>query len=194
RLVSALRWAKARDTQVLLVRGGRGAFSNGVHLNVIQAAEVPGLEAWANIQAIDDVCQELLTARQLVVAGLSGNAGAGGVMLALAADLVFARGGVVLNPHYKTMGLYGSEYWTYSLPGAVGAEQARLLTEACLPLSAREAWRLGMIQDIGPHDPHDFGVWLRQAAGLALNDERFRQHRARKTGLDLEQMERCRQA
>lgn len=194
RLSEALRWAKAQDTSVLLVRGGRGSFSNGVHLNVIQAAPEPGLEAWANIQAIDDVCQELLTARQLVVAGLSGNAGAGGVMLALAADLVFARGGVVLNPHYKTMGLYGSEYWTYSLPRAVGAEQARLLTEACLPLSAREAWRLGMVQDIGPHDPHDFGVWLRQAAGLALNDERFRQHRARKTGLDLEQMERCRQA
>jgi putative two-component system hydrogenase maturation factor HypX/HoxX len=38
RLVEALRWAKARDTQVLLIRGGRGSFSNGVHLNVIQAA------------------------------------------------------------------------------------------------------------------------------------------------------------
>ncbi|WP_019102365.1 hydrogenase maturation protein [Chromobacterium haemolyticum] len=193
RLSEALRWAKAQDTSVLLVRGGRGSFSNGVHLNVIQAAPEPGLEAWANIQAIDDVCQEMLTARQLVVSGLTGNAGAGGVMLALAADLVFARGGVVLNPHYKTMGLYGSEYWTYSLPRAVGEEQARLLTDACLPLSAREAWRLGMVHDIGPHDPHDFGVWLRQAAGLALNDDRFRPQRARKAELDLERMERCRQ-
>lgn len=193
RLSEALRWAKAQDTSVLLVRGGRGSFSNGVHLNVIQAAPEPGLEAWANIQAIDDVCQEMLTARQLVVSGLTGNAGAGGVMLALAADLVFARGGVVLNPHYKTMGLYGSEYWTYSLPRAVGEEQARLLTDACLPLSAREAWRLGMVHDIGPHDPHDFGAWLRQAAGLALNDDRFRPQRARKAELDLERMERCRQ-
>ncbi|PTU72237.1 hydrogenase maturation protein [Chromobacterium haemolyticum] len=193
RLSEALRWAKAQDTSVLLVRGGRGSFSNGVHLNVIQAAPEPGLEAWANIQAIDDVCQEMLTARQLVVSGLTGNAGAGGVMLALAADLVFARGGVVLNPHYKTMGLYGSEYWTYSLPRAVGEEQARLLTDACLPLSAREAWRLGMVHDIGPHDPHDFGVWLRQAAGLALNNDRFRPQRARKAELDLERMERCRQ-
>ncbi|MFP3548900.1 enoyl-CoA hydratase-related protein, partial [Rhizobium sp. SIMBA_035] len=79
-------------------RGGRGAFSNGVHLNVIQAAEVPGLEAWANIQAIDDVCLELLTARQLVVSGLTGNAGAGGLMLALAADVVLARADTVYNP------------------------------------------------------------------------------------------------
>lgn len=116
RLVTALRWAKTRDTQVLLIKGGRGSFSNGVHLNVIQAAEAPGLEAWANIQAIDDVCEEMLSARQLVVSGLTGSAGAGGVMLALAADIVFARADIVLNPHYKTMGLYGSEYWTYSLP------------------------------------------------------------------------------
>jgi putative two-component system protein, hydrogenase maturation factor HypX/HoxX len=33
-------------------------------------------------------------------------------MMALAADRVYARDGVVLNPHYKGMGLYGSEYWT----------------------------------------------------------------------------------
>jgi hypothetical protein len=36
-----------------------------------------------------------------VIAGLRGNAGAGGAMLALAADRVYARQGVVLNPHYK---------------------------------------------------------------------------------------------
>ena len=48
---------------------------------------------------------------------MQGNAGAGGVFLALAADQVWARHGVVLNPHYKNMGnLYGSEYWTYLLP------------------------------------------------------------------------------
>ncbi|PNB76549.1 formyl transferase, partial [Pseudomonas sp. FW305-BF6] len=87
--------------------------------------------------------QELLSARQLVVSGLSGNAGAGGVMLALAADIVFARSDIVLNPHYKTMGLYGSEYWTYSLPRAVGPAMAEKLTEDCLPISALQALQLG---------------------------------------------------
>ena len=37
----------------------------------------------------------------VVVAAICGNAGAGGAILALAADRVFARDGVVLNPHYK---------------------------------------------------------------------------------------------
>ncbi|AIG01542.1 formyl transferase domain/enoyl-CoA hydratase/isomerase family protein [Pseudomonas fluorescens] len=192
RLVAALRWAKARDTQVLLIRGGRGSFSNGVHLNVIQAAPVPGLEAWANIQAIDDVCQELLTARQLVISGVTGSAGAGGVMLALAADLVFARAGVVLNPHYKTMGLYGSEYWTYSLPRAVGSAIAHKLIEECLPISVFQARQWGMVQDIGPRCPHAFGSWLLQQASSALTDEKYARQRARKTNLSLEQIERCR--
>ncbi len=193
RLVAALRWAKARATQVLLIKGGRGSFSNGVHLNVIQAAKVPGLEAWANIQAIDDVCRELLTARQLVISGLTGSAGAGGVMLALAADIVLAREGVVLNPHYKTMGLYGSEYWTYSLPRAVGSEIAHKLTEECLPISAVQALQYGMVQDIGPRCLHAFDLWLSQQAQSALTDEKYLYARPRKATLDSQQVERCRE-
>ncbi len=194
RLVEALRWAKARETQVLLIKGGRGSFSNGVHLNVIQAAEVPGLEAWANIQAIDDVCQELLTARQLVISGLTGSAGAGGVMLALAADIVFARAEIVLNPHYKTMGLYGSEYWTYSLPRAVGQAMAQKLTEDCLPVSATQALQLGMVQEIGPRCPDEFGLWLLQRAHGALSDPAYAAVRERKGRCDRQLMQHCRNA
>ena len=194
RLVAALRWAKARDIQVLLIKGGRGSFSNGVHLNVIQAAPVPGLEAWANIQAIDDVCHELLTARQLVISGLTGSAGAGGVMLALAADIVLAREGVVLNPHYKIMGLYGSEYWTYSLPRAVGSEVAHQLTEACLPISALQAEHYGMVQGIGPRCLQAFSRWLMQQADSALTDEKYAVARARKAAMDIDPIARCREA
>ncbi|WP_397458597.1 hydrogenase maturation protein [Pseudomonas asplenii] len=190
RLVSALRWARAQDTKVLVFRGGPGSFSNGVHLNVIQAAAVPGLEAWANIRAINDVCRELLSARQLVISGLTGSAGAGGVMLALAADVVLARDGIVLNPHYKTMGLYGSEYWTYSLPRAVGSDLALQLTQQCLPLSTTQALAMGMLQGIGPRCPQAFGEWLMGEAQRLVDEP----HRARenKQAPDLDAMEYCR--
>ncbi|SDR83279.1 hydrogenase maturation protein [Pseudomonas prosekii] len=194
RLVTALRWAKARETQVLLIKGGRGSFSNGVHLNVIQAAEVPGLEAWANIQAIDDVCEELLSARQLVVCGMTGSAGAGGVMLALAADIVLARAETVLNPHYKSMGLYGSEYWTYSLPRAVGPVLAEKLTQDCLPVSAKQALQWGMVQEIGPRCPDEFGLWLLQRANGVLTDPAYAPIRQRKTGDDRLLIAQCRAA
>lgn len=193
RMVAALRWAKSRDTQVLLIKGGRGSFSNGVHLNVIQAAQDPGAEAWANIQAIDDVCAELLTARQLVVSGVTGNAGAGGVMLALAADIVFARADVVLNPHYKSMGLYGSEYWTYSLPRAVGPAMAEQLTQACLPVSAVQAWQLGMVQEIGPRCPDEFSLWLLQRANGVVSDPTYAAVRERKARVDQVLIRQCRE-
>ena len=53
-------------------------------------------------------------------------------MLPLAADCVYAREGVILNPHYKTMGcLYGSEYWTYTLPRRVGEDGVEDGGEIC---------------------------------------------------------------
>ncbi len=114
-------------------------------------------------------------------------------MLALAADIVFAREGVVLNPHYKTMGLYGSEYWTYSLPRAVGSEVAHRLTQECLPISADQARHYGMVQAIGPRCPQAFGLWLMQQATRALDDEHYVLARARKATMDLDQVERCRE-
>ena len=169
RLTSALRHAVAQDTKVLVVRGG-DVFSNGIHLNVIHAAPSPAMEAWRNINAIDDVCREIISCTsQLVVTSLRGSAGAGGVMLALGADQVIARDGVVLNPHYQTMGLYGSEYWTYVLPRRVGPASAIDLTQQCLPIGAAEAASIGLVDAVlpGPPGAFDKGVLdhARQLAG-----------------------------
>ncbi|MEI6559580.1 MAG: enoyl-CoA hydratase-related protein [Rhodospirillaceae bacterium] len=149
RLRAALRAAQARDTRVLVLAGGPDFWCNGIDLNAIEAAPGPADASWAAINAIDDIAEALITGgRQLTIAALGGNAGAGGVFLALAADLVWARSGVVLNPHYKGMGnLYGSEYWTYLLPRRCGAECARAVTEARLPMGTAEARRLGLIDD-----------------------------------------------
>ncbi|TDD02424.1 formyl transferase, partial [Nonomuraea diastatica] len=144
RLAAALRYAAAQDTRVLVVRGGE-VFSNGIHLNVIEAARHPELESWMNINAINAVCREVIGCTgQLVVTSMGGNAGAGGVMMGLGADRVIVREGVVLNPHYRTMGLFGSEFWTYALPRRVGAEQASRLTQEALPIGAAEAVELGL--------------------------------------------------
>jgi putative two-component system hydrogenase maturation factor HypX/HoxX len=115
-------------------------------------------------------------------------------MLALAADIVLARADIVLNPHYKTMGLYGSEYWTYSLPRAVGRAMAEKLTEDCLPISATRALQLGMVQEIGPRCPDEFGLWLLQRANGALSDSAYRAVRERKSQFDTQLMQHCRNA
>ncbi|GAA2251842.1 hydrogenase maturation protein [Kitasatospora cystarginea] len=167
RLLDAYRSACDRPTSVLVLGGGRDFFSNGIHLNVIEAAADPAEESWRNINAIDDLVAAVLTTTdRLVVAALGGNAAAGGVMLALAADDVWCRAGVLLNPHYRLMGLYGSEYWTYTLPRRVGEAAARRLTEQALPVTAEAALRLGLVDRVVPSTPGDFGAAV---GGLAVS-------------------------
>jgi putative two-component system hydrogenase maturation factor HypX/HoxX len=171
RLAAALRSAAAQDTSVLVLRGGQ-FFSNGIHLNVIEARPDAAAEAWRNINAINDVCREIITCtHQLVVAAVGGNAGAGGVMLGLGADQVLVRSGVVLNPHYRTMGLSGSEYWTYTLPRRVGAAEAHRLTGECLPIGAAEAASTGLADAVLPAAPDEFdAAVLEHAFRLATAD------------------------
>ena len=149
RLLAAYRYAQRRPVRVIVLGGPRDFFGNGIHLNVIETADDPATESWSNINAIDDLVEAILTTTdQLTVAALAGNAAAGGLMLALAADEVWCRAGAVLNPHYRLMGLHGSEYWTYTLPRRVGAEQAARLTDACLPVSPASALRCGLVDRV----------------------------------------------
>ncbi|GAA0684574.1 hydrogenase maturation protein [Kitasatospora atroaurantiaca] len=173
RLLAAYREAVARPTSVLVLGPGRDFFSNGIHLNVIEAAPDQAEESWANINAMDDLVEAILTTTdKLVVSALAGNAAAGGVMLAIAADEVWCRESAVLNPHYRLMGLYGSEYWTYTLPRRVGPEQAERLTTAALPVGAREARELGLVDRTEAGNAAEFRAWTaREAAALADSPE-----------------------
>ena len=173
RLLAAYRQACRRPTRVIVLAGGTDFWSNGIHLNVIEASEQPADESWRNINAIDDLALEILsTQTHLTIAALQGNAGAGGVFLALAADRVVARSGIVLNPHYKGMGnLYGSEYWTYLLPRRLGIHGAQSIIEGRLPLSAASATALGLIDAHHGASPAEFLEWaVDEAQAMATDD------------------------
>lgn len=190
RLRAAYLKACTRPTKVIALMGGHDFWSNGIHLNVIEASENPADESWRNINAMNDLVHAILTTTShLVIAAMQGNAAAGGVMLALAADKVYARRGIVLNPHYKRMGLYGSEYWTYSLPKRVGCQKALELTDNCMPMSTQVAKEIGLIDDCFENNPVSFRQrikWIAQEIAqspdyeqkLALkNEERVRDER-----------------
>ncbi|GAA3167788.1 MULTISPECIES: enoyl-CoA hydratase-related protein [Streptomyces] len=158
RLLAAYRFACSRPTRVLVLGGGRDFFSNGMHLHVIEAAADPAVESWANVTALNDLVEAVLTTTdRLVVAALGGNAAAGGAMLALAADEVWCRGGALLNPHHRLMGLYGSGYWTYTLPRRVGTGQAAHLMRRALPVTAAKALGLGLVDRVVDCAPEEFG-------------------------------------
>lgn len=171
-LLSVYQHLAQSNVKVIVLMGGEDFWSNGIHLNQIEAAENPAEASWQNINAIDDLIYQIITTLdKLTIAAVSGNAGAGGAILAIAADHVIARDGVIFNPHYKNMGeLYGSEYWTYLLPKRVGQTIATQLTEQRLPVSAKKAWQLGLVDKVLDKQPKIFTAQVKHVVDRLINN------------------------
>ncbi len=187
RLLAAYRWICRRPIKVIVLFGGRDFWSNGIHLQQIEAAESPADESWANINAIDDLAEAIIRSEdKLTIAALQGDCAAGGCFLARAADLVWARAGILLNPHYRNMGnLYGSEFWTYLLPARVGADAAHAMLQDRRPMSSQAGMANGLVDACLGSDPAAFRSDVaRRAAELAgdpalparLQAKRFHRH------------------
>jgi len=154
RLKYAVEYLK-NECEVLVLIGGMDFFSNGIHLNILEDSAKQGEDGWANINAMNDLVHSILYADEVVtIASFGRNAGAGGVFMGLACDYVVGKEGAVLNPHYKTLGLSGSEYHTYSLPKRVGEEIAARLLGDCLPLSVEKAKAIKMIDEVYAHESY----------------------------------------
>ncbi len=182
RLKEAVRYMKNRPVKAIVLLGQEDFFSNGMNLNTIEHADSPPDESWRNINAMDDLCEEILTTPdKLTVAGMQGNAGAGGVFLALTCDMVFAREGVVLNPHYKNIGnLYGSEFWTYTLPKRLGWEKGKEVMEERMPLSSKKAFEIGLIDGVFGRTPSEFREILKEKIKEFVNSPEFEEFIKRK--------------
>lgn len=197
RLVSVLQKVEEIDScKVIVLMGGRNVFSNGIHLNVIEAAEDPERESCMNINAINDVVRCIFTSKKITVSALCGNAGAGGAMMALASDFAFARDGVVLNPHYKLMKLYGSEYHTYFLPRRVGKEKANELLSNAKPILASDASEIGFLDGCEGENVEEFESWIKEEASYLARpslQRHFLHVKKQKANQEvLKEMEECR--
>ncbi|MBF0284542.1 MAG: hydrogenase maturation protein [Magnetococcales bacterium] len=196
RLRQAVAGAAQRSIRALVLLGGVDFFSNGLHLNRIEAAASPAEESWRNIRAMNRLVRQILDSDHLLtVAAVRGNAGAGGCFLALAADRVVCRGGVTMNPHYRNMGnLYGSEYWTALLPRRCGTERAEGILRGRLPLGAAEAAALGLADRVLSNGLGEFQRELEafvQALVGAGWEQALAEKRQRRLELTDEQLDAC---
>ena len=158
------------EVDILMLLGGEQFFSNGIHLCILEESKKPGEDGWSNINAMNNLVKTILTSDDiLTITVFRANAGAGGVFLGLASDIVFARKGVVLNPHYKTLGLSGSELHTYTLPLRVGEKMAAKLLDDVLPISAMKAEQLGMVDRVY----EDFTQVEQFVEALVEDEERY---------------------
>ncbi|CAE6436939.1 unnamed protein product [Rhizoctonia solani] len=187
------------DLRFLVLMGG-SYFSNGIALNTVEGSEDPSLEGWKNINAINDVVELVISdssvhAKRLAknpkvadafkplfrgrslaergivtVASVRSNVAAGGFAVATAADVVLCSESAVINPHYRGVGLYGSEFHSYSFYERAGEEKARELLRTMLPMNAAEACRLGLVDEVMKGGDADCYIertkaYVRQLAG-----------------------------
>ncbi|CAG8626427.1 11351_t:CDS:1 [Dentiscutata erythropus] len=149
RLLKAIKQCQKMPIKGLILAGGENIWSNGINLNVIQHAANPSIEAWKNIKAINEVVKEIIKLTNIItVSAVQANAGAGGVYLALATDFSFVKPGVVLNPHYKNMGLYGSELHTYTATKRIDTFILKQIKENAKPIIAVEAIEIGLFDNL----------------------------------------------
>lgn len=139
----------SEDVDVLVLKGGKNFFSNGIHLGVLEDSAKQGEDGWSNINAMNNLIRTILFSDDVItVASFEANAGAGGVFLGLSCDYVIARESIVLNPHYKSIGLSGSEYHTYTFPRRVGVELSEKILNDILPISTKYAKEIFMIDEV----------------------------------------------
>ncbi len=69
--------------------------------------------------------------------------------------------------------LYGSEYWTYLLPRRVDLERARAIVGNRLPIGARQAVSLGLVDDCFAASPAAFLAAIEREAQSLTADATF---------------------
>jgi len=172
RLKYAFEYLK-ESSKVIVLIGAQEFFSNGINLNILEDSKKQGEDGWSNINAMNDLIKSIIFADDVVtVASLHKNAGAGGVFLALACDYVVASQNSVINAHYKTLGLSGSEHHTYSLEKRVGQKKAKELLNDCLPISAKKAKEINMIDEVFEKENY-FDNLRKYTNQLVLNEDEF---------------------
>lgn len=172
RLKSALLSVKEeKGIKVLILKGSGRNWSNGIHLNVIENAADPAAEAMRNIRAINEVVKTIYSMKDKVtVSAMQASAGAGGVYLALATDLTFAREAIVLNPHYKNMGLFGSELQTLTAARKFGFAILSHMKDSAQPMLVSEAQQLKVLNTLQLREGETFlDAVLRKAEELVAD-------------------------
>jgi 2-(1,2-epoxy-1,2-dihydrophenyl)acetyl-CoA isomerase len=151
---------------VVLTGAGRG-FCAGQDLQEAAAADA-GFLRQALRTRFNPIVLLMRTMDKPVLAAVNGVAAGAGCSLALAADLRLASDRATFIQAFSRVGLIPDSGATYLLPRLVGVGRALELIYTADPLSAEDAWRLGLVNRVVPHDdliPQTQALAARLAAG-----------------------------
>lgn len=167
---AARQYAQDETVRVILLQNTGKVFCSGADLKYIRAEGKPQTNQHRGYgrlfeQIVGDIHRtigEFRRAPKPVIAAVDGVAAAGGLGLALSADLVVASTRSTFEYAYFKTALTGAEGTTFFLPKLVGLRRALELALLNRRLTAAEAHTLGLISVV-----YDTDVFAEQVVNLA---------------------------
>lgn len=137
------------SVRVVILTGAGKAFSGGGHLQMLQ--EKTKLNVERNRELMEQFYERFLVVRKIpvpVIAAINGHAMGAALCLALACDLRVAVKEAKLGLNFVHLGLHPGMGATYLVPRLVGPARAAELLYGGKVLSAEEAERCGLVNEV----------------------------------------------
>jgi 2-(1,2-epoxy-1,2-dihydrophenyl)acetyl-CoA isomerase len=144
---AALRCEENADLRAVLMTSSGRMFCGGGDLKAFAAQAPQELPAYLKSVTLHfhQAIHRFARMRAPLVVAVNGNAGGGGMSLALAGDIVLAAESARFTMAYTRIGLTPDGSSTYTLPRLIGLRRAVELMLTNRTLSAREAEQMGLI-------------------------------------------------
>jgi enoyl-CoA hydratase/carnithine racemase len=136
------RLEQSDDVRVIALTGTGRAFSAGRDLKEIGDTHRSGADVWARLETIP----------KPVIAAVNGLCYTGALSMLLAVDLVVAADTAVFADTHAKFGMFHGGGTTQRLRELVGPRRAKELLFTCVPISASEAERIGLVNRVVPAD------------------------------------------
>jgi 2-(1,2-epoxy-1,2-dihydrophenyl)acetyl-CoA isomerase len=134
------------DIRVIVVTGAGAVFSSGGDISTMQ--RMPAERALDRVQLAQRVIRAIWNTPKPVLAAVEGSAYGAGTALAAACDRVVAARDATFATTFTNVGLAGDMGAFVSLPARVGAARARQMLLLPAPITAPEAFTLGLIDAV----------------------------------------------
>jgi enoyl-CoA hydratase len=137
--------------RVVVVTGGEKVFCAGADINVFSGLTTPE-EAYSYVQKVKHCLGSLRRTSKPVIAGICGYALGGGFELSLFCDIRFASDDAQLGVPEINLGAFPAAGGTQMLPRLIGPALAKEMLLGGDPISAKEAYRIGLVNKIFPRE------------------------------------------
>src|SRR6201998_4835748 len=134
------------DIRVIIVTGAGSVFSSGGDISTMH--RMPAERALERIELAQRVIRAIWNTPKPVLAAVEGSAYGAGVALAAACDRVIAARDATVATSFTNVGFGADMGASVSLPARVGAARARQMLLLPAPITAPDAYTLGLIDAV----------------------------------------------